>query len=77
MFTRNILVRCYVFDNWIQQHSLDVEQVLILSAGLDTRAFRLKELQGKRIFWLDHPESLKFAEDVFNKIGCKMQTVQR
>jgi methyltransferase (TIGR00027 family) len=72
MFTRNILVRCHAFDRWIKQHHQDVEQVLILSAGLDTRAIRLKELQGKRIFWLDYPESLKYAEAAFHKIDCDL-----
>jgi methyltransferase (TIGR00027 family) len=41
-----------------------IHQVVLLAAGLDTRAYRLVWLAGMRLFELDLPEVLGFKERV-------------
>ena len=45
-------------------------QVVILGAGLDTRAFRLRWPRGSRCFELDLPAVLAFKEDVLTRAGA-------
>jgi len=37
-----------------------IEQVVLLGAGLDTRAIRLPELRGARVFEVDHPSTQRY-----------------
>jgi methyltransferase (TIGR00027 family) len=46
-------------------------QVVLLGAGLDTRAFRLQWPNGSRLFELDLPEVLAFKERVLSRMGAK------
>jgi Leucine carboxyl methyltransferase len=45
--------------------------VVLLGAGLDTRAFRLQWPTGLRLFELDLPEVLAFKERVLSEMGAK------
>jgi methyltransferase (TIGR00027 family) len=45
-------------------------QVVLLAAGLDTRAFRLDWPEGVRLFELDLPEVLRFKEEVLAARGA-------
>ena len=46
-------------------------QVVLLGAGLDTRAFRLGWPRGCRIFELDQPDVLAFKQDVLDDVGAR------
>ncbi|PWK84203.1 methyltransferase (TIGR00027 family) [Lentzea atacamensis] len=46
-------------------------QVVIMAAGLDTRAFRLKWPPGTRLFELDLPGLLEFKEDALHDLGAQ------
>lgn len=52
-----VLARHRTFDDWLLQAlSEGVEQVLVLGAGYDTRAWRFaKQLAGRPVFEVDHP----------------------
>lgn len=55
----SIRARVRYFDDFVK-NSVDegLEQLVILGAGYDTRAYRIKGLKGKvRIFEVDHPET--------------------
>ncbi|MEA5363225.1 SAM-dependent methyltransferase [Amycolatopsis sp., V23-08] len=45
-------------------------QVVLLGAGLDSRAFRLAWPPGCRVFELDRPDVLAFKRDVLNGLGA-------
>jgi methyltransferase (TIGR00027 family) len=48
-----------------------VRQVVLLGAGLDSRAFRLAWPEGTRVFELDSPEMLAFKQRVVDEQGAE------
>ncbi|MBM4392249.1 MAG: SAM-dependent methyltransferase [Deltaproteobacteria bacterium] len=56
--SRFMSYRTRVLDDVVRQASADgIEQVVILGAGLDARAWRLPELATARVFEVDHPDT--------------------
>lgn len=73
-------VRSRYFDDYFRQACAEgIRQVVILAAGLDTRAFRLDWPAGMRVFELDQPRVLDFKNDVLTGNGaeaaCERQVV--
>ncbi|MET0416675.1 MAG: SAM-dependent methyltransferase, partial [Actinoplanes sp.] len=66
-----IAVRTRFFDDFVRAAAQDCDQVVILAAGLDTRAFRLDLPAGVRVFEIDLPEVLAFKEDVVARHGAQ------
>ena len=56
-----------------------VRQVVILAAGLDTRAFRLPWSEGTRVYELDHPDVLAAKQATMDAAGavprCQRRTI--
>ena len=64
-------LRTRFFDDYLlDARSAGIEQVVVLAAGLDTRAFRLAGLAGARLFEIDQPAVLSFKEDVLRSSGA-------
>ncbi len=64
-------VRTRVFDDFLVHAEDDgIDQVVILAAGLDARAFRLHWSQGVDLYEVDHPDVLDFKEAVLADIGA-------
>ncbi|MFD9211387.1 SAM-dependent methyltransferase [Streptomyces sioyaensis] len=58
-------LRTRYFDDYFGQAcAAGCRQVVVLAAGLDTRAYRLDWPAGVRLFELDQPDVLAFKEDV-------------
>ncbi len=76
-----IVLRTRYFDDYLQHVTgdLGIKQVVLVAAGLDTRAFRLNWPQGVRLFELDQPGVLIYKEGVLDKAGapptCERQVV--
>ena len=49
------IARTRLIDDWIEQSGGEVDQLVLLGAGFDTRAWRLKSLDAVRIYEVDHP----------------------
>lgn len=68
-----ITIRTHYFDDFlqgiVQQHG--IKQIVLMAAGLDTRAFRLKWTDGTRIFELDQPEVMNYKEEILNFLGAQ------
>jgi methyltransferase (TIGR00027 family) len=48
-----------------------IEQLVILGAGYDSRAYRFNELKSKRVFEVDHPNTQRLKKKKVTKIfGC-------
>jgi O-methyltransferase involved in polyketide biosynthesis len=63
-------VRTRFFDDYLLAAAgAGCLQVVLLAAGLDTRAFRLDWPEGVRLFELDLPEVLRFKEEVLRGAG--------
>ncbi|MGH3828422.1 MAG: SAM-dependent methyltransferase [Pseudonocardiaceae bacterium] len=64
-FIAYLPIRTRFFDDYLREACAEgCRQVVILAAGLDTRAFRLVWPTGVRLFELDTPEVLAFKDQV-------------
>jgi methyltransferase (TIGR00027 family) len=60
-----LAIRTRFYDDWVRDAcAAGVRQVVLLAAGLDSRAFRLDWPDGVRLFELDLPELFGFKEPV-------------
>jgi methyltransferase (TIGR00027 family) len=77
-----IVLRTRFFDDFLQcitgQH--EIRQVVLLAAGLDTRAFRLRWPETTCLFELDQPSVLRYKEQILQTMGalpaCARQTIE-
>lgn len=58
-----------VFDQALQRHLADIDQLVILGAGLDTRAYRLPPGTRVRSFEVDTPWTQPFKREMLRKAG--------
>ena len=56
------IARTKLIDDWIVQAAAGIDQVVLLGAGFDTRAWRLDALAAARIFEVDHPNTGKVKQ---------------
>jgi methyltransferase (TIGR00027 family) len=64
-------------DDYLRRACSDgISQVVVLAAGLDTRAFRLDWPAGARLFELDQPAVLAFKDSVLHKETAVPQCVR-
>lgn len=65
-------IRTRFFDDFLQDisHRYAIRQVVLMAAGLDTRAFRLNWPSGTCLFELDQPEVLQYKEQVLQAAGA-------
>jgi methyltransferase (TIGR00027 family) len=76
-----IILRTRFFDDFLQRITLQhgIRQLVLLGAGLDTRAFRLTWPEQTRLFELDQPAVLADKEQVLQSAGaqpaCGRQTI--
>ncbi len=77
-----IAVRTRFFDDALQHMALQdgIRQVVLMAAGLDTRAFRLSWPAGTRLFELDQSPVLKYKEQILHSAGaqpaCERRTIE-
>ncbi len=70
-------VRTHYFDTYFRNASVSgVRQIVILAAGLDSRAYRLPWEDGTVVYELDQPRVLEFKRDVLADSGAT-PTAQR
>jgi len=70
--------RTRFFDNYFRRAADDgVRQVVILAAGLDSRAYRLSWPAQTTIFELDRPQVLDFKREVLAEQGAKPNAQRR
>lgn len=70
-----IALRTRYFDDWLQQVAGGgfVRQVVLMAAGLDTRAFRLAWPVDARCFELDQPEVLRHKEEILRSAAAEVR----
>jgi len=68
-----IVLRTRFFDDFLQRvtDQYGIRQIVLLAAGLDTRAFRLHWPEGTQFFELDQPAVLNFKEKVLHSLGAR------
>jgi methyltransferase (TIGR00027 family) len=79
--TTIMTVRTRFFDDFLQRVTGEhaIRQIVLLAAGLDTRAFRLSWPEQTRLFELDQPQVLSYKEQVLSATSahpiCQRQTI--
>ena len=63
------LVRTAFIDEAVQEAAGAVEQAVVLGAGLDTRAYRLRELAALRVFEVDHPSTQAIKRRIVARVA--------
>jgi methyltransferase (TIGR00027 family) len=79
-FSAHAVIRTRFYDDWLAAAAAGgCGQVILLAAGLDTRAFRLGWPAGTRVFEVDLPDVVAFKEAVLARCGaaprCERVTV--
>jgi methyltransferase (TIGR00027 family) len=79
-FEEVVAIRTRFFDDFVTDAvTARCRQVVLVGAGLDTRAFRLDWPEGSRLFELDRPDVLNFKDSVLAKTAahppCQRVTV--
>ena len=59
-----IIVRTRFFDDFLKQEAAGIRQVVLLGAGMDTRAFRLSWPADTHLFELDRSEVLEYKNSI-------------
>jgi methyltransferase (TIGR00027 family) len=68
-------VRTRFFDDYFTRAAQSgVRQAVILAAGLDSRAYRLKWPSGSTVFEVDQPQVLEFKQQVLDNQGATPST---
>lgn len=68
-----VIVRTRFFDDFLMSEAASIKQVVILGAGMDTRAFRLPWQRDTQIYELDRPEVLEYKTSVLGNIESKCE----
>jgi methyltransferase (TIGR00027 family) len=68
-----IAVRTRYFDDFLTRtlQETTLRQVVLLAAGLDTRAYRLDWPLSTRLFEIDQPDVLAYKEEVLGAMGAR------
>ena len=66
-----VVARTRLIDDTIGEVVGDCDQVVVLGAGFDTRAWRLAGLAGVRVFEVDHPDTQRRKRDVLGRRGAE------
>jgi methyltransferase (TIGR00027 family) len=68
-----IVLRTRFFDDFLQRVAVEegIRQIVLVAAGLDTRAFRLNWPEQTRLFELDRPSVLEYKEQILRAAGAR------
>ncbi len=69
------VARTRLIDEWIGQAAASVDQVVLLGAGFDTRAWRLDGLASAHIFEVDHPNTAAVKQERLRATGVDLARV--
>jgi methyltransferase (TIGR00027 family) len=63
-----IVLRTRYFDDFLERihHEQGIRHVVLMAAGLDTRAFRLQWAQGVQLFEIDQPAVMQYKQQVLS-----------
>jgi methyltransferase (TIGR00027 family) len=75
--TDSLAVRTKFFDDFFTDAAAaGIGQAVILAAGLDSRAYRLKWAEGSVVYEVDQPEVITFKTETMSRLGAE-PTAQR
>ncbi|WOH67436.1 SAM-dependent methyltransferase [Bradyrhizobium sp. BWA-3-5] len=69
------IARTRLIDDWIAESIGPAEQIVLLGAGFDTRAWRLGALATVKVFEVDHPATAKVKRQRLQAAGADLDRV--
>lgn len=69
--TPYVVVRTRFFDDFLRSEAVSLRQVVILGAGMDTRAFRLSWPTDTHLYELEQPEVLQTKESLLENTSAQ------
>jgi methyltransferase (TIGR00027 family) len=76
--TDTFAARARFYDDYFAEAtSAGIRQVVIVAAGLDSRAYRLSWPAGTTVYEIDQPEVIEFKTSTLSKIGAQPTTEHR
>jgi methyltransferase (TIGR00027 family) len=74
-----IIVRTRYFDDWLREVAIEgpMRQVVLLAAGLDTRAWRLPWLRDTTVYEVDRAQTLEAKAAVLERAGAEPACARR
>jgi methyltransferase (TIGR00027 family) len=69
------IARTKLIDDWIEQAARGIDQVVLLGAGFDTRAWRLDTLASTRIYEVDHPNTATAKQERLRSAHADLKKV--
>ncbi|HEY9874317.1 MAG TPA: SAM-dependent methyltransferase [Candidatus Obscuribacterales bacterium] len=70
-------VRTRFFDDFLGNCSQNIQQIVLLGSGMDTRAFRLNWQPGTHVYEIDQPDVLNYKDSVLNAVSpsCERHSI--
>jgi methyltransferase (TIGR00027 family) len=76
----NLLYRTRYIDDILRENLEEMEQLLILGAGFDTRALRIEGIESLKVFEADHPQTIskkrKGLKNIYQELPEHLSLVQ-
>lgn len=76
----NLLYRTKYIDDVLKENLEEMEQLLILGAGFDTRALRIEGIERLKVFEVDHPQTIfkkkKGLKNIYQKLPERLCLVE-
>ena len=76
----NLLYRTKYIDDILRENLEEMEQILILGAGFDTRALRIEGIESLKVFEVDHPQTIsqkkKGLKNIYQEIPEHLSLVE-
>ncbi|PUU94587.1 SAM-dependent methyltransferase [Halanaerobium sp.] len=76
----NLLYRTKYIDDVLKENLKEIEQLLILGSGFDTRAYRFDGVEKLKVFEVDHPQTIskkrKGLKKLYKKIPDHVRLVE-
>jgi methyltransferase (TIGR00027 family) len=69
------IARTRLIDDWIAESVDQVQQIVLLGAGFDTRAWRLDALKSVKTFEVDHPATARVKRERLQAAGADLSRV--
>ena len=69
------IARTKLIDDWIEEAADGIDQVVLLGAGFDTRAWRLDALASATIFEVDHPNTAAVKQERLRSAAADLRKV--
>jgi methyltransferase (TIGR00027 family) len=70
------IARTWLIDDWIERSLDGIRQVVLLGAGFDTRAWRLRSLARVQVFEVDHPNTAALKRERLQAAGADIARVK-